>query len=205
LVYPWPAYLQPLLTILARDHRFWPKSHPHSSPRPGACPLTAQLLLGDARQTIARVQQAKFQADAIFLDPFSPRRCPQLWTCRIFQQIAQCLAPSGRLATYSRSAAVRSAMLQAGFEIGTLPLPQSNPRHPHEWAQGTIAVLPGNTTDLTPLSPLEQEHLQTRAGIALRDPLLRDDAATILARQHEEQVATDLESTSSWRRRWGLD
>lgn len=33
--------------------------------------LTAKLLIGDARQTITKVIEAGFQAEAIFLDPFS--------------------------------------------------------------------------------------------------------------------------------------
>ncbi len=218
LIQTWSPPVQAALQALAR-HQAFPGLNARSNARPNGpsttdptnqdppgatIPLTAQLLIGDARQTIAQVQAAHFQADAIFFDPFSPRRCPQLWTIDFFRQVAQCLAPSGRLATYSRAASVRSAMLATGFQLGTLPLAHPHPSHPHEWAQGTIAVRPGNTTELVPLSPMEQEHLQTRAGIALRDPSLRDESATILERQRLAQAATDLESTSSWRRRWGL-
>jgi tRNA U34 5-methylaminomethyl-2-thiouridine-forming methyltransferase MnmC len=162
--------------------------------------LTAQLLIGDARQTIQTLAQESIQADAIFLDPFSPRRCPQLWTVEFLQVVARCLAPAGKLSTYSRSAAVRSALLAAGLQVGTLPLGK---RHlPHEWAQGTIAAW--NTTDLPPLSVLEQEHLHTRAAIPYRDPNLSDPATVILQRHQEEQQRSSLESTSSWRRRWQI-
>ncbi len=41
--------------------------------------LKAKLLIGDARTTIMLVHQSDFWADAIFLDPFSPPQCPQLW------------------------------------------------------------------------------------------------------------------------------
>lgn len=161
-----------------------------------------QLLIGDARQTIQQLIRQNFQAQAIFFDPFSPRRCPQLWTVEFFAQVARCLARPGRLATYSRSAAVRSALGLVGLQIGTIPLAAPDPNHPHEWAQGTVASW--TETFLTPLSPMELEHLQTRAGIALRDPDLSDGAAAILARQQREQALGDRESTSSWRRRWGL-
>ncbi|MFN7661099.1 MAG: MnmC family methyltransferase, partial [Dolichospermum sp.] len=42
--------------------------------------LQATLLIGDARSLISEVYESGFQADAIFLDPFSPPQCPQLWT-----------------------------------------------------------------------------------------------------------------------------
>ncbi|NJP10637.1 MAG: hypothetical protein HC866_15145 [Leptolyngbyaceae cyanobacterium RU_5_1] len=162
--------------------------------------LNATLLVGDARQTIQPLAQSEFQADAIFLDPFSPRRCPQLWTVDFFAQVAHCLAPTGKLATYSRSAAVRSAMLAAGLCIGTIPL--GNTHLPHEWSQGTVGSFTAQT--LYPLSPMEQEHLQTRAAIPYRDPSLSDLATTILERHQQQQNQSTRESTSSWRRRWGI-
>jgi tRNA U34 5-methylaminomethyl-2-thiouridine-forming methyltransferase MnmC len=163
--------------------------------------ISARLLIGDARQTIQTVSQGGFQADAIFFDPFSPRRCPQLWTVEFFQHVAQCLADDGRLATYSRSASVRSAMLAAGLCIGTIPL-VGEAHQPHEWSQGTVAAF--DRDQLQPLSIMEQEHLQTRAAIPYRDPQLHDSAATILDRQQHEQQRSNRESTSSWRRRWGI-
>lgn len=185
----WSAAVQEILCAIAAHH------HAHT-PR-----LQATLLLGDARQTIQLLAQQGFQADAIWFDPFSPRRCPQLWTVEFLTQVAHCLAPTGKLATYSRSASVRSAMLAAGLCIGTIPLQSAH--LPHEWSQGTVAGLDG--AGLHPLSPMEQEHLQTRAAIPYRDPTLTDAAATILERQHHEQQQSQLESTSRWRRRWGID
>jgi tRNA U34 5-methylaminomethyl-2-thiouridine-forming methyltransferase MnmC len=73
----------------------------------------------------------------------------------------------------------------------------------HEWSQGTVGSFALET--LHPLSQMEQEHLQTRAAIPYRDPTLSDTAATILARHHAEQAESTRESTSSWRRRWGID
>lgn len=160
--------------------------------------LTASLLIGDARQTIRSLQ---IQADAIFFDPFSPRRCPQLWTVEFFQQVARCLSPTGKLATYSRSASVRSAMLAAGLSIGTIPL--SEPHMPHEWSQGTVAAY--TREGLCPLSKMEQEHLQTRAAIPYHDSQLSDRPEEILQRHQQEQQRSTLESTSSWRRRWRID
>ncbi len=161
----------------------------------------AELLLGDARKTVQTLIQREFKADAIFFDPFSPQRCPQLWTVEFFRAIAQCLAPDGILSTYSRSAAVRTALQAAGLRIGTIAAGDHS--LPHEWSQGTVAAW--HSENLPPLSLLEQEHLTTRASVPYRDPDLSDAQDAILARHQQEQEETVLESTSSWRRRWGID
>jgi tRNA U34 5-methylaminomethyl-2-thiouridine-forming methyltransferase MnmC len=175
----------------------WSLAHTHVCQREH---LSAHLLMGDARQSIQRLMQQGFKADAIFLDPFSPRRCPQLWTVEFLDTVAKCLATDGKLSTYSRSAAVRSALLAAGLCIGTIPFENSSV--PHEWSQGTVAAW--RSESLLCLSPMEQEHLQTRAAVPYRDPSLSDGVEEIVARHHQDQQQATLESTSSWRRRWGI-
>ncbi|MEB3211862.1 MAG: MnmC family methyltransferase [Leptolyngbyaceae bacterium] len=162
--------------------------------------LNAHLLIGDARETIQKLVQQGFQSDAIFFDPFSPRRCPQLWTVEFFTQVVRCLAPTGILTTYSRSASVRAAMIEAGLKIGTIPLDE--PGRSHEWAMGTVGAF--STDDLHPLSPMEHEHLQTRAATPFRDLTLTDTAEQILERHQLEQQASPKEATTQWRRRWGI-
>lgn len=188
LIQSWSPPVQTALTTIAHSRQ-------HITPT-----LSARLMIGDARQTIQTLCREGFQADAIFFDPFSPRRCPQLWTVEFFDQVACCLTPVGKLATYSRSASVRSAMLQAGFCIGTIPLGETH--LPHEWAQGTVGSF--SPQRLHPLSLMEQEHLKTRAATPYRDPFLTDSAATIHDRHQQEQATSTAESTSSWRRRWGI-
>jgi tRNA U34 5-methylaminomethyl-2-thiouridine-forming methyltransferase MnmC len=155
--------------------------------------LSAQLIIGDARQTIQQVYQQGWQADAIFLDPFSPPRCPQLWTVEFLGWVSRCLAPTGRLATYSCSAAIRTALQQAGLAIGaTAPIGRRSP--------GTVASF--DSTNLPPLSQQEQEHLQTRAAIPYRDPDLESSTSEILQHRQQEQQSSNLESSSSWKQRW---
>jgi tRNA U34 5-methylaminomethyl-2-thiouridine-forming methyltransferase MnmC len=158
--------------------------------------LNAQLLIGDARQTIQQVRQGNFQADAIFLDPFSPTKCPQLWTVEFLAIAAQCLKPTGRLATYSCAASVRAALQLAGLRIGSAP--RVGRRSP-----GTLASF--SDRDLPPLSQQECEHLQTRAAIPYRDPQLADSAQTIRQRRQREQQQSELEPTTHWKRRWDKD
>jgi tRNA U34 5-methylaminomethyl-2-thiouridine-forming methyltransferase MnmC len=182
----WSPEVQTILKLLAYDHECIRDN------------VKAKLLIGDARQTIQHL--SNFQADAIFFDPFSPRKCPQLWTIEFFQLVARALAPTGKLATYSRSASVRAALISAGLKIGTIPLGELH--LPHEWSQGTIAAWTAET--LHPLSQMEQEHLNTRAAVPYRDRTLQDSAEEILERHAQEQQSSQVESTSSWRRRWNI-
>lgn len=152
--------------------------------------LKATLIIGDARKTIQKLQRSQFHADAIFLDPFSPPRCPQLWTVEFLQQVALCLAADGRLATYSCAAAVRTALILAKLKIGsTSPVGRRSP--------GTVAAW---DSTLPTLSPEEQQHLLTRAAIPYRDPQLSDSTSVILQRRQQEQKASSLMSTSQWRK-----
>lgn len=154
--------------------------------------LTAELIFGDARQTINQVIDRSFKADAIFLDPFSPLACPQLWTIEFIDRVAKCCAVDGIIATYSCAAAARTAMIQAGLSISdSIPVGRKAP--------GTIASF---STDLPPLSPQELEHLQTRAAIPYRDPSLSDSMSEIVIRRELEQDNCNLETTSQWKKRW---
>lgn len=155
--------------------------------------LEASLLIGDARKTIQQIHQHNWQADAIFLDPFSPPKCPQLWTVEFLGLVAQRLKPTGRIATYSSSAAVRTALSLAGLQIGSTPgVGRKSP--------GTVASFAED--NLPPLSCQEQEHSQTRAAIPYRDSHLKDTAENICQRRELEQQASCLEPTSQWKKRW---
>lgn len=155
--------------------------------------LQARLLLGDARQTIKSVIKQGWLADAIFLDPFSPPKCPQLWTIEFINLLAQCLLPHARLATYSCSAAVRTALSNAGLYLGSIT-------GAGRQSPGTIAAF--EYKNLPELSIREQEHLQTRASIPYRDRTLQDIPEQIIQNRQQEQISSNLESTSQWRKRW---
>jgi tRNA U34 5-methylaminomethyl-2-thiouridine-forming methyltransferase MnmC len=160
--------------------------------------LKATLLIGDARHTIRQLTESDFQARAIFLDPFSPPQCPQLWTIEFLGLVSKCLHHEGLLATYSCSAAVRTGFLSSGLVIAsTPPVGRKTP--------GTVAahpVIPELLNQQSPLSTPELEHLRTRAAVPYRDPLLQDSAQIILERRRLEQSSSTLEATSSWRKRW---
>ncbi len=155
--------------------------------------LNAQLFYEDARISIQKIAKIGFKADAIFLDPFSPPKCPQLWTVDFLSLVAQCLDYQGRIATYSCSAAVRAALILAGLKIGAnFCIGRRSP--------GTVASF--FPEDLPPLSEKEKEHLNTRAAVPYRDPSLSDHGETIKKRREEEQTFSNLEPSSQWKKRW---
>ncbi|NJM65065.1 MAG: hypothetical protein HC851_05035 [Acaryochloris sp. RU_4_1] len=177
----WSKRVQTCLETLATDLEV---KHPH---------CTASLRVGDARQTLQTLQDPPFLADAIFLDPFSPPHCPQLWTVDFFTAVSCCLHPQGRLATYSCAAAVRTGLVAAGLQITASPPVGRR-------STGTVAGY--DLAEGLALSPQEQEHLQTVAAVPYRDPTLRDSASTILERRQQEQKNSNLEPTKVWKRRW---
>lgn len=80
--------------------------------------LSAEIVLGDARDTLPRWQG---QADAWFLDGFAPARNPELWGEALMAEVARHTAPGGSFATYTAAGHVRRALDHAGFAVARLP------------------------------------------------------------------------------------
>lgn len=78
-------------------------------------------VIGDFTRLVADPASATWPApDAILFDPHSPAANPEMWTLPFFQNLHARLDPARpcNLATYSRSTAVRAALLLAGFHVG---------------------------------------------------------------------------------------
>jgi len=80
--------------------------------------LIADILIGDARQTLPLWWG---QADAWFLDGFSPARNPEMWQPTLMTQVARHTAPGGSFATYTAAGFVRRALAEAGFTVTRRP------------------------------------------------------------------------------------
>jgi len=104
-VYPQPAGpgLHRMLFVHPRDARH--------------C-VTLTLVVGDAAQWLPRLQ---LQADAAYLDGFSPARNPDLWQPRVFKGLARLMRPQALLATWTIAAAVRKGLTEAGFVLQRRP------------------------------------------------------------------------------------
>lgn len=80
--------------------------------------LTATVVIGDARDTLPAWTG---QADAWFLDGFSPAKNPELWSPALMAEVARHTAPKGSFATYSAAGHIRHSLTEAGFTVTRLP------------------------------------------------------------------------------------
>lgn len=76
--------------------------------------LTLEVIIGDARQTLPAWQG---QADAWFLDGFSPAKNPALWEPALLQSVADHTSANGTASTYSAAGHVRQSLTAAGFDV----------------------------------------------------------------------------------------
>jgi chorismate dehydratase len=58
--------------------------------------------------------------DAIYFDPFSISKNPEMWTTDVFRRMRELLADDGALVTYACGKTVRGNMTQAGLKIGNI-------------------------------------------------------------------------------------
>ncbi len=76
--------------------------------------VTADLIIGDAVETIKDINDT---FDVILFDPFSPPKCPALWTESFFLDILNVMKQGSVLATYSCARKVRDNLQAVGFDV----------------------------------------------------------------------------------------
>ena len=163
-----------------------------------------KIIWGDARKKIDNIPP-NIKFDLIYLDGFSPQKCPQIWTIQFLSKIKEKLNPSGYLITYSSSAAVRKTLRNFGLKIFSI---KPNLKSRNLWSQGTVAIAEfeefkfQNNLRFNKLSQMEEEHLLTKASIPYRDPDLNSEAQIIIRKRLEEQLLSNLNSTKAWRIKW---
>ena len=165
-----------------------------------------KILWGDAREKINIIPTA-FKFDLIYLDGFSPQKCPQVWTIEFLSRVTEKLNPQGYFITYSSSAAVRKTLRDLGLEIFTIKPSFKNRSF---WSQGTVAVAKfdknkfKSNLNFERLSVMEEEHLLTKASIPYRDKDLNLSKDDIIRERLKEQLFSNLVSTKKWREKWGM-
>ncbi|SFK12938.1 tRNA (5-methylaminomethyl-2-thiouridine)(34)-methyltransferase MnmD [Celeribacter neptunius] len=80
--------------------------------------IEVDVRIGDARETLADWQG---QADAWFLDGFSPAKNPELWGEELMREVGCHTAPHGTFATYTAAGHVRQKLTDAGFAVERVP------------------------------------------------------------------------------------
>ncbi|MBQ9772194.1 MAG: TIGR01212 family radical SAM protein [Lentisphaeria bacterium] len=150
----------------------------------------AEILCGDARQTIQTLEQ---NFDAIFLDAFTPDTNPELWTTEFIAQLKNHLKEHGRIASYCSAYPVRGALIENGFTV--LESEAFGRKR-----GGTVAsLIPAD--DLTPL-PEKEFMITTKstAGTPYRDAGLSCSRDEILQRHTDEIKARRAAGIPKWYR-----
>lgn len=78
---------------------------------------TWRLICGELPATLATLPAAC--TDCVFWDPYSPKANPDLWNVAAFTALRRLCREGATVHTYSGATAVRSALLLAGFFVGT--------------------------------------------------------------------------------------
>lgn len=79
--------------------------------------LIADIRIGDARRCLADWDR---QADAWFLDGFSPAKNPELWEPALMAKVGHHTAVNGTAATYTAAGFVRQGLSDAGFTVSRI-------------------------------------------------------------------------------------
>jgi tRNA U34 5-methylaminomethyl-2-thiouridine-forming methyltransferase MnmC len=76
--------------------------------------LSLHLFVGEVLDFLHSIPT---KADAWYLDGFSPRKNPQMWSVPVMEGVFAATKPQGTLATFSASGLVKANLRSAGFEI----------------------------------------------------------------------------------------
>ncbi len=143
----------------------------------------------DARQAI---QDDINKYNYIFLDAFTPAKCPCLWTVEFFKQLHKHLDDNGLILTYSNAACVRNAFINAGFWVGKI-YNKENDKY-----MGTIAAKKLENIKIG-LSEYDLGLINSKAGICYRDnSKLTLNNSTILKTHEHETAESKLISSSKF-------
>lgn len=81
--------------------------------------IEIKIILGDAIKTIKTLNKS---FDAVFLDPFSTLKNPELWTISFLKDVKKLMKKNAMLATYSYARQVRENLKKVGFVVKDGPV-----------------------------------------------------------------------------------
>ncbi len=159
------------------------------------------LEINDARLAVIN---DKNKYNFVFLDAFTPTKCPCLWSVDFFKLLYEHLEDGGLILTYSNSAQVRNSFLNAGFDVKKIFSKSQNK------FTGTVAIKHSTDTSLSntetnyntelifDLSEYDLGLMKTRAGIFYRDENLSLDNEAIINNHKNEVENSNLISSSKF-------
>ncbi len=169
-------------------YRYLSKRHKTALNSPLYKNLNFDLKINDARREL---KSDTNMYNFIFLDAFTPAKCPCLWTIDFFRLLHERLDNNGMILTYSNSASVRNAFLSAGFYVGKIFNPTANKY------TGTIATK-NKLLIKNELSEYDLGLMKSRAGIFYRDENLDALNEAILELHKKECESSNLISSSKY-------
>lgn len=140
--------------------------------------ININVFIEDARKTVQNLDDNSY--DAIFLDPFSQNMAPELFSLEFFNEFMRVIKDDGIVATYTSSAPVRDAFIEAGFYIGQGPI--------FGRKQGGTLASPNPLMLETALPKNDEIRIAlSDVGIPFRDPGLNNTSDYILEKRTEER------------------
>lgn len=140
--------------------------------------IDLNVYIEDARQTVQKLKDNTY--DAIFLDPFSQNMAPELFSLEFFKEFRRVIKDDGIVATYTSSAPVRAAFIEADFYIGQGPI--------FGRKQGGTLASPNPLMLDTALPKNDEIRIAlSDVGIPFRDPNLNNSSDYILEKRTEER------------------
>ena len=140
--------------------------------------IDINVYIEDARQTVQKLKDNTY--DAIFLDPFSQNMAPELFSLEFFKEFRRVIKNDGIVATYTSSAPVRAAFIEADFYIGQGPI--------FGRKQGGTLASPNPLMLDTSLPKNDEIRIAlSDVGIPFRDPDLNSSSDYILDKRTEER------------------
>lgn len=136
------------------------------------------------------IRQTNNMYDIIYLDGFTPSKCPCIWSVEFFKTLYRHTNDNGIVLTYNMSAPVRNAMKIAGFFIGNIIDKKTK-------IIGTICSKNKWLIKYS-LSEAQEGLLNTKAGIPYRDYDLSLDNAKIIEGRKLEVDNSNLQSSSQY-------
>ncbi len=135
--------------------------------------------VADARKYIL---ETKKTYDVIFLDAYTPKKQPSLWTINFLSEIKKHIDDNSVIVTYSKSTPFRSALVELGFSVGKILVDESD--------MGTIASFNSNKIK-NKLNSYDLKLIETKSGITYKDyNFSLSDIEIIKNRQAEQDISS---------------
>ncbi|MDB5893152.1 MAG: FAD-dependent cmnm(5)s(2)U34 oxidoreductase [Rhodoferax sp.] len=121
----WPASADDLLRSFAAHPELLPLAEQLHARWWGLLPGWHRLVFEDGQVVLtlcigeaqAMLREMNFEADAVYLDGFSPDVNPDIWSPHTMKAVARCCRRGARVASWTVARGVRDGLAQAGFTV----------------------------------------------------------------------------------------